>query len=120
MKFCFSTLFVKDMEESIRFYKEIIGLPVSRRFSPSPDMEIVFLGEEGTQIELIQDKEKEVVGIGPDISWAFTVNSLEEAYQSMKDNGVTMLSDIIQPSPQVKFFYIQDPNGMKIQLVENL
>ena len=120
MKFYSSTLFVKDMEESIWFYQEIIGLPVSRRFNPSPDMEIVFLGENGTQIELIQDKGKEVIEIGPDISWAFTVDSLEAAYQSMKDKGVTILSDIIQPSPHVKFFYIQDPNGMKIQLVENL
>ncbi len=120
MEFCFSTLFVKDMEESVRFYQEIIGFPVSRRFNPSPDVEIVFLGEKGTQIELIQDKEKDVVEIGPDISWAFTVDLLEEAYQSMKDKGVTILSAIIQPSSHVKFFYIQDPNGMKIQLVENL
>lgn len=120
MKFCFSTLFVKDLEDSIQFYRDIIGLPVIRKFSPSQNLEIAFLGEEGTQIELIENKDKKAIDVGADISWAFVVDSMDGVYQSMKNSGIIILSDIIQPSPNVRFFYIQDPNGMKIQLVENL
>lgn len=43
MKFCWSTLKVKDMEESLKFYKEIVGLSEEQRFNAGPDTEIVFL-----------------------------------------------------------------------------
>ncbi|MDD5601014.1 MAG: VOC family protein, partial [Actinomycetota bacterium] len=32
MKFCWTTIMVNDLEESLKFYQEIIGLPVNRRF----------------------------------------------------------------------------------------
>lgn len=42
MKFCCSTLFVKNLEESVQFYQEIIGLPIKGRLKPSPNLEIAF------------------------------------------------------------------------------
>ncbi|MGC9330390.1 MAG: VOC family protein [Bacteroidales bacterium] len=56
MKFCWSTLRVKDMETSINFYKEIIGLSVSNRFKAGLGVEIAFLGDGETKIELMCDK----------------------------------------------------------------
>ena len=32
MKFCWCTIMVKDMEESLKFYKEIVGLDVTEDF----------------------------------------------------------------------------------------
>ncbi len=32
MKFCWATINVKNMEESLNFYQEIVGLTVDRRF----------------------------------------------------------------------------------------
>lgn len=120
MKFTFSTLFVKDLEESLQFYQEIIGLPLQRQFKAGPHMEIAFLGGEGAQIELIHDANKDTIDIGSDISWAFAVDSLDDMYEFVKNKNIPILSDIIQPAPSTRFFYIQDPNGMKIQLVENI
>jgi lactoylglutathione lyase len=37
-----------------------------------------------------------------------------------KDKGIPVESGPVQPNPHVKFFFIKDPNGMKIQLVENI
>ena len=45
MNFCWITLRVADMEESLKFYHEILGLPICTRHG-GPDMEIVMLGEE--------------------------------------------------------------------------
>ena len=119
MKFRFSTLFVKNLEESVQFYQEIIGLPIKGRLKPSPNLEIAFLGDDEAQIELIQDINKDTIDIGKDISWAFSVDSVEDMYQFVKKQNIIILSDIIEPMPSAKFFFIEDPNGMKIQIVGN-
>jgi len=38
----------------------------------------------------------------------------------VKEKGIDIKSEISQPNPHIKFFYILDPNGLKIQLVENI
>ena len=62
MKFNFATIHVKDLETSIRFYEEVIGMKMVRRFPAGPNMEIAFMAgapedEPGSaEIELICDK----------------------------------------------------------------
>jgi lactoylglutathione lyase len=120
MKFCWSTLKVRDLEASLRFYQEVVGLKVDRRFKAGPGMEIVFLGEGETKIELIYDENSKDIDVGKDISWGFLVESIEEKMKLAKEMGVELQSGVIQPNPHVKFFYVLDPNGMKIQFVENI
>lgn len=120
MKFCWSTLTVNNMDESIKFYTEIIGLNVVRRFPAGPGTEIAFLGEGETQIELICREGSGKTDAGKDISWGFEVDSLEKSLALMNDKGISVEGGPIQPNPHVKFFFIKDPNGMKIQLVENI
>lgn len=119
MKFCWSTLKVKNLEESIRFYQEIIGLPVVKRFLAGPHMEIAFLGDGETGIELIQDATDRDTSVGEDISWGFCVESLEKAMALMREKGVEIQSGPFQPNPRTRYFFVLDPNGMKIQLIEN-
>jgi lactoylglutathione lyase len=120
MKFCWSTLQVKDLDESIEFYGGILGLSVERRFKAGPAVEIAFLGEGETKIELICDPEKEKIEIGPDISWGFVIESADDMMSYLKEKKIDILGGIIQPNPQLRFFYIHDPNGLKIQLVEHI
>lgn len=120
MKFCWSTLQVKDLDESIEFYSGILGLSVQRRFKAGSAVEIAFLGEGDTKIELICDQEKEMIEIGPDISWGFVIESAEDMMSYLKEKKIDILVGLIQPNPQLRFFYIQDPNGLKIQLVEHI
>ncbi|CUX40380.1 VOC family protein [Clostridium sp. C105KSO13] len=118
MKFCWSTLYVKDLDKSIQFYEEIIGLPLVRRFNAGEQTEIAFLGSGETQIELIHDTTRPGGNTGTDISWGFAVDSLEQTFESMKDKDIKFLSDIIQPNPHSRFFFIEDPNGFKVQIAE--
>ncbi|HHZ01685.1 MAG TPA: VOC family protein, partial [Tissierellia bacterium] len=39
MKFLWTTLLVNNMEESIKFYEEIVGLKLVERFQAGPKME---------------------------------------------------------------------------------
>lgn len=118
MKFCWSTLMVKNMEESLKFYQEIVGLTIDRRFNAGPGMEITFLGEGETKLELIHDSNLEEVNIGKDISLGFQVNSVDEMMSFVKEKGLEIYSGPFEPNPNIKYFYILDPNGLKIQFVE--
>lgn len=119
MKFCWSTLHVRDMDESLKFYRDLIGLQLMRRFPAGPGMEIAFLGDGDTKIELIQQADIPKPAVGPDISWGFEVESLEEVLKMLAEHGIPIESGPFQPNPQTRFVFVLDPNGLKIQFVEN-
>jgi len=119
MKFCWSTLTVKNLEESLKFYIEIVGLNVGRRFKAGAGVEIAFIGDGETKIELICNDDIKEVSFGENISFGFEVNSVDEMMVFVKEKGIEILSGPFQPNPHTKFFYILDPNGLKIQFVEN-
>jgi lactoylglutathione lyase len=120
MRFCWSTLRVRNLEESIKFYQDIIGLNVVRKFSTIPGVDIAFLGDQETQIELICDGENRNTVVGADISWGFKVESIDEVLVLIKEKGINIESGPFQPNPHIRYFFIKDPNGMTIQLVENI
>ncbi|MDW8802598.1 VOC family protein [Clostridium sp. A1-XYC3] len=120
MKFCWSTLMVKNLEESLRFYRDIVGLNVDRRFNAGPGIEIVFLGDGETKIELICNEALKDVNYGHDISLGFEVNSVDEMMAYIKEKGMDIYGGPFQPNPHTRFFYVLDPNGLKIQFVENI
>ena len=120
MKFCWTTLTVKNMEESLKFYQEIVGLGVDRKFKAGPGMEIAFLGDGETKVELIYNEKSKDVSIGQDISLGFEVDSLDEMMAAVKERGIDIHSGPFQPNPHIKFFYVLDPNGLKIQFAENI
>lgn len=120
MKFCWVTINVKDMKESLHFYQDIIGLEINRRFKPDSVREIVFLGTGETQIELIYNAEERNIVIGKDISLGFEVDSIDQIDEILKRNNIPIYSGPFHPNPSINFIYVLDPNGIKIQFVENL
>lgn len=118
MNFLWCTLRVKDLEESLYFYEKIVGIPLITRFQAGPGMEIAFLGSGETKIELISDTNTKVVEIGTHISIGFSVESLDEKIQYLKEHNIQLISDIIRPNPTTRFFYVLDPNGLRVQFVE--
>lgn len=120
MRFCWSTLNVRNLEESVKFYTDIIGLEVVREFNAGPEVKIIFLGKGVTEIELICDGKNRDINVGNDISWGFEVESLDDALALVQINNIKVEEGPIQPTPYVRYFFIKDPNGMKIQLVENI
>lgn len=119
MKFCWTTITVKNMEESLKFYQEIVGLAIDRRFQAGPGMEIVFLGDGETKVELICDEQTREVYIGESISLGFEVSSVDEMIAFVKERGLEIHSGPFQPNANTRFFFVLDPNGLKIQFVEH-
>ncbi|MBU3188230.1 VOC family protein [Clostridium bowmanii] len=118
MGFCWSTVMVNNMEESLKFYEDIVGLTIDRRFKAGPKMEIAFLGDGETKLELVHNSDLNEVTLGKDISLGFQFNSVDEMMTLVKEKGIEIQSGPFQPNPNIKYFFILDPNGLKIQIVE--
>ena len=53
MRFTWTTIRVRDLDKSLAFYHDLLGLPMQERFGP-PGHEIAMLGpREGTKLELL-------------------------------------------------------------------
>lgn len=119
MKFLHTTLYVSDVEASLGFYRDIVGLPLQRRFSSDPGRELAFLGEGETLVELIQDPDKPRPELGCDISLGFAAGDAEALRQSLIERGLPGVTPMIEPGPGVRFFFVQDPDGARIQFMQS-
>ena len=118
MNFIWSTLHVKQMDTSLRFYKEVLDLEPERLFQTGDGRQIAFLDSGSVKIELICDGTGEATDPGKDISWGFEVPSLVDTMAMLHQKGIPVTGPI-QPNPGIRFAYISDPDGLKLQLVEN-
>lgn len=114
-----TTIHVKDMEASLAFYHGLLGLPVVERFGP-PEHQIAMLGpEEGTKLELLCGGPALEGPVGLGVSMGFTPDNMGELLEKLAAAGVT-IPEPMSPNPSLRFFFIKDPDGYTVQLVENL
>lgn len=120
MQFLWTTVYVKDLDESIAFYSDLAELKVQRRFPAGPGVEIAFLGngaENETLVELLADVSKRDVAFGEDISVGFAVDSADAMMERVKEKKIPVHSGPFE-TPAFKFFCVKDPNGLNVQFFE--
>lgn len=120
MKYLWTTLNVENMEKSLNFYQNILGLKLKREFSPAPGMKFSFLGDGETEIELICNEGVKDINPGDSLSMGFKIESTEQFSADLKEKGIEIHSGPFQPNPHIRFFFVLDPDGYKIQLVEEM
>lgn len=114
MKMEHITIYTAKLEESIRFYEEIIGLCIKTDMRKM-GVPIVFLADgEDPCIELIGEAAKAFAGEG--ISIGFHAEDVEGKRAELEEKGFAP-TPMIQPNPHTKFFFIKDPNGVTIQFI---
>lgn len=120
MKFLWTTIYVKNLEESIAFYSDLTGLQTLQRFPAGPGMEIAFMGngnDNETLVELMADSNKDKVSFGESISIGFAVDSVDAMLDTVKSKNISVHSGPFE-TPAFKFFCIKDPNGLNVQFFE--
>ncbi|MCM3133386.1 VOC family protein [Paenibacillus polysaccharolyticus] len=115
------TLRVRNLEASIHFYHNLLGLTVQRRFE-SRGRQIAMLGlgkTSETSLELIEGSEQT---LKPDagISIGYEVTSLDETMKHLENMQIPILRGPVEPNPRLRFIYIADPDGFEVQLAEHL
>lgn len=119
MKILWTTTYVNDLEESIKFYEEIVGLKVINEIHGEP--EIAFMGygkEKETLLELVKSKDVSEVEFNNFISIGFRVSSVNEKIKELKEKNIKITGGPVT-FPDSSFFFIKDPNGLTVQFVEN-
>ncbi len=106
-------IMVENLEESISFYRDIIGLDVIKRMKHSkPGIELVFLGLEGEiLVELVAGHNRQLAEEGKVNHVAFTVDDLSKEIQELKNHSVLFVEDEVTSLPdgsQYIFFYGPD------------
>jgi len=115
MKFNHVTLQVKDLDESVRFYTEVVGLEVKDKFGDGHGNDIVFVGSGETQVELISTTKDYTPGSG--ISLGFIPSSLEDAKALLSEKGFGAGGEVLSPNPHTHFFFVKDPAGYTVQFI---
>jgi lactoylglutathione lyase len=120
MGYAWTTVTVRNLEASLAFYTEIAGLKVARRFSPMAGVELAFLtdGESKTELELMCHAREEAIEHKPFISVGFTCKSLEDTMALLHAKGYAFDETVYSPVPSMRFIYASDPDGLKVQLIE--
>ncbi|MCC8022999.1 MAG: VOC family protein [Clostridiales bacterium] len=119
MEFSFVTLYVKDLEASLSFYRDAIGLAVLRR-QETANGALAFVGAPGQpNIELLCTPDNRE-GCDRGFSLGFRVDSLERAQADLEARGVRKLRGPVEPGSGVRFSFFAGPDGEEIQLIEYL
>ncbi len=112
---------VNDLEKTIRFYKDVLGLEEVRRHKSPRGSELVFLKTPGSEelIEICSFPASGPVQVQADLTHlAFEVESLEEFGKHLAAHGLKY-SD----GPTIKengrgFAFIDAPEGYEIELMQ--
>jgi lactoylglutathione lyase len=109
---------VIDLEKSISFYKEALGLTeVRRKEAADGSFIIVFLGDGTTthnlELTWLRDWEKDSYNLGDnEFHLAFVTDDFEAAHQKHKEMGC-----ICYENPAMGIYFINDPDNYWIEIV---
>ena len=122
MRILHTCLNVADLDRSIKFYAQSIGLRfVSRREVKQNNAEIAFLEDEaGGAIELTRWRDKKTLIEGDNFDHiAFAVGDIRAAVDELKAKGVAIAMEPFSLSgSSSKIAFIKDPDGNWLELIE--
>jgi len=110
---------VTDLERSMRFYGEVLGLKqISRPSLPFPG---AWYGAGGCEVHLIVPFEGTDVGAAPSqlnpfaVHTAFAIDDYAAALEQLRAAGV----EVLETSPEIGQMWVQDPDGNIIELIQS-
>lgn len=108
---------VKDLDKSLEFYKEALGLSEKRRkVADDGSFIIVYLGNEESDFELeltwLRDWDRPYDLGDNEFHLAFVTDKYEKAYEKHKEMGC-----ICYENPAMGIYFINDPDGYWLEIV---
>lgn len=108
---------VLDLEKSLKFYKDALGLePVREKEASDGSFKLVYLGDKRTSFQLeltwLRDR-KEPYNLGDEeFHLAFVTDEYDAFYERHKEMGC-----IVFENPSMGIYFITDPDGYWIEII---
>jgi lactoylglutathione lyase len=117
MNLSFVTINVKNIDETVTFYRDVLGFKVTRSFSPQPGMNITFMEDgSGHLLEFIgNDKGDTYCGKG--ISLGFYIDDMKQVVEHLKRHNVEILYGPVKTPSGVELLHAKDINGVELGFV---
>ncbi|HEY5297200.1 MAG TPA: VOC family protein [Verrucomicrobiae bacterium] len=112
---------INDLERTVKFYREILGLEEIRRHKSPRGSGLVFLKapQSEEEIELCHFPKSDSVQVQPDLTHlAFEVASLEEFSKHLEKFGMKFSDGPTTSSTGTTFAFIDAPEGYEIELIQ--
>jgi len=112
---------VKDIEESIEFYTQKVGLELIEKLPHTdPSLKLAFLGLEGNVIvELIQGYNSSLPNEGKVHHFALAVDGIEEEFERLKSAGISFVEENIVTLPNgARYLFFYGPDKEWIEYYE--
>jgi lactoylglutathione lyase len=112
---------VNDLERTIKFYRDVLGLEELQRHKSPRGSELVFLKalESDEQIEICSFPAGGPVQVQPDLTHlAFEVDSLEEFGKHLAKHGLKYSDGPTTTSTGTVFAFVDAPEGYEIELIQ--
>ncbi len=120
MKYLHTMVRVADIDESLDFYCNKLGLRELRRFdSEAGGFTLIFLaapGDESAMVELTHNWDAETYGEGRNFGHlAYEVENIHAKCQELMDKGVV----INRPPREGKMAFVRSPDNISIELLQS-
>ena len=119
MRYLHTMVRVSDVEKSLAFYRDALGLQVLREYSSEQGrFTLIYLaapGDEQAQIELTYNWDPEVYTGGRNFGHvAFAVDDIYATCQRLQEHGVT----IARPPRDGRMAFVRSPDQISIELLQ--
>jgi lactoylglutathione lyase len=112
---------VSDLEKTVSFYRDVLGLKELRRQKSGRGSQLVFLKapESDEEIELCKFDESGPVVVGPDLTHlAFEVDDLDKFAREAAAKGYPLSDGPHSTGSGGKIAFIDAPEGYEIELIQ--
>jgi lactoylglutathione lyase len=112
---------VSDLNQTIQFYTNVLGLEVLERKTSPRGSQLAFLKVPNSDelIELTSFPPSGLVKVQEDlVHLAFQVDNLDDTIASLNAQGVKVTDGPTQSSSGSRFIFIDAPDGYEVELIE--
>ena len=112
---------VSDMDQTITFYTDILGLEVLERKTSPRGSHLAFLAVPNSEelIELCSFPASGPVTVQEDlVHLAFEVDNLDDTIRALNDKQIKITDGPTRTSSGNRFIFIDAPDGYEIELIE--
>src|ERR1700747_1983178 len=112
---------VKDLEKTVSFYKDVLGLQELRRHTSGRGSQLVFFKAPGSdeEIEICKFDQSGPVVVGPDLTHlAFEVDNIDQFARESAHKGYPLTDGPHRSPGGDAIAFIDAPEGYEIELIE--